>query len=106
MVAKSGEHAESMKKLVAAGFRVTPAAAARGETHKLLFGSVRPQIWITQPTANASWLLQIPDVKVEIESDSPLSAVDSAIEYLREIAAMATKAADALADARAILRLR
>ena len=105
MVAKNQEHVEAMAKLIAAGFRVTPAAAERGEDHKLLFGSVIPRVWITQPTPNAAWVITVPDVKIEIESDSPFCAVDSAIRELRETAAMATKAADALVEARAILRL-
>ncbi len=96
-----------IQELLTAGFRPTPTDLAEGAgDRRLLFGSGRPcQIWIKRPTANADWIIEIPDVKIEAETGSALSAVEIAIQQLRDTAEMATKAADALVDARAILRL-
>lgn len=95
------KNADLLRQIHNAGFRPTKADTEQGRTDRLLLMGTRPQVWIHLPTANAAWMVTVPDLAVLVETDSPLDGLRQAVTYLRETATMATRVADALVDARA-----
>lgn len=93
-----------LRQIHTAGFRPTRADTEQGRTDRLLFTGVRPQVWVRLPTAGTSWIVEVPDLNILVETDSPLDGIRQVISDLRETATMATRVADALVDARAVLR--
>lgn len=101
MGADTDKNNNLLRLIKQAGFRPTRADVVDGRADRLLLMGVRPQVWVKLPTAGSSWIVEIPDLNVLVETDSPLDGIRQAATCLRETAAMATRVADALVDARA-----